>query len=100
MNKGVAKLFKLAPSDLHKLVSHQEKMVTVIKKKVPKVGTSKGASAAAGSAKGSASKSKVTVMKTAITPHLVLLEFFKETPALGMRSACKKKKEEQEPQGE
>ena len=50
-NKGVAKLFKLAPSNLHKLVSHREKMVTVIKKKVPKVGTSKGASAAAGSAK-------------------------------------------------
>ena len=66
-NKGVADLFKLAPSNLHKLVSgkkyhggshsegrkiksieqledHSEPMVTVIKKKMVKASTSKRSS--------------------------------------------------------
>ena len=124
-NKGIAELFKLSPSNLHKLVSgkkyhgrsygegrkarsveeledHGEKMVVVSTKKGSKVSTSKesSASVAVGSTKGSAMKSKVMVTKTVITPHLVPLEFFKETPVLGTRGARKKKKEEKEPKGE
>ena len=120
-NKGVAALFKLSPRILHKLVSgkkyhggshrearkiksieeleeHGEKMVMVIKKKPPKVRTS-GAFAVAGSAKGGTKggKSKVTVTKMGITPRIIPLLFLDETPALGTRGACKKKKEEEDP---
>ena len=108
-NKGVAALFELQPSNLHKLVSgrkyaggskgegkkasslqeledRSEQMVKVIKKKsVP---------AAAGSSKGGGrgkSSGKVTVTKA--PPKLVSLPFIdEETPAAGTRSSRKKRK--------
>ena len=124
-NKGVAALFKLSPSNLHKLVSGKkyyggsyrednkarsleepeeqgQKMVKVIKKKAPKASRS-SASAAAGSSKSGGmagkakSKTKVTVTKMAVTPKLIDLPFLEDTPALGMRGAHKKKKEDDEP---
>ena len=75
-------------------------MVMVSKKKTVKASTSKGSSVSvvAGSSRGSGVKSKVTVMKTAITPRLVNLPFLDKTPALRTRGAWKKKKEE-EPKG-
>ena len=108
-NKGVAALFELQPSNLHKLVSgrkyaggskgegkkasslqeledRSEPMVKVIKKKsVP---------AAAGSSKGGGrSKSSGKVAVTKAPPKLVLLPFFdEETPAAGTRSSRKKRK--------
>ena len=106
-NKGVATLFELQPSNLHKLVSgrkyaggskgegkkasslqeledRSEPMVKVIQKKaVP---------AAAGSSKGGGrgkSPGKVTVTKA--PPKLIPLPFLdKETPAAGTRSSRKK----------
>ena len=119
-NKGVATLFKLSPSNLHKLVSgkkyhggnhgeshkasslkeleeHGEPMVQVIKKKTPKM-TKTSMSAATGSSKSGGragkpkSSSKVTVTKTA--PKLIALPFLDdETPVSGTRGAHKKKKE-------
>ena len=108
-NKGVAALFELQPSNLHKLVSgrkyaggskgegkkasslqeledRSEPMVKVIKKKsVP---------AAARSSKGGGkvkSSGKVTVTKA--PPKLVALPFLdEETPAAGTRSSQKKQK--------
>ena len=108
-NKGVAALFELQPSNLHKLVSgrkyaggskgegkkasslqeledRSEPMVKVIKKKaVP---------AAAGSFKGGGrgkSSGKVTVTKA--PPKLIPLPFLdEETPAAGTRSSRKKQK--------
>ena len=72
-------------------------MVKVIKNKGPKASKS-STSTVAGSAKcgdkGCALKSKVTVTKTAVTPKLISLLFLEETPALGTRDACRKKKEE------
>ena len=121
-NKGMAALFKLSPSNLHKLVSgkkyhggshgeshkasslkelenHGELMVQVIRKKTPKMTKmSMSTSAATGSSKsgGKAGKlkssSKVTVMKTML--KLIALPFLEdETPASGTRGARKKKKE-------
>ena len=108
-NKGMAALFELQPSNLHKLVSgrkyaggskgegkkasslqeledRSEPMVKVIKKKaVP---------AAAGSSKGESrgkSSGKVTVTK--VPPKLIPLPFLdEETPAAGTRSSRKKQK--------
>ena len=118
MKKGMAELFKLAPSNLHKLVSgkkyhrgsmgagqkastlkeleeHGEAMVQCIRKKTIKNSTSKSATkittksgGRAGSAKSS---SKITVMKT--TPIIIPLSFLDdEIPASGMRGAHQKKK--------
>ena len=121
MNKGVAGHFKLAPSNLHKLVNrkkyhsgshgdsrkatslkeleeHGESMVQVMKKKTVKVTTSVTGSVKIGGTKsgGKAGKpkssSKITVTK--MTPKIIPLPFFDdETPASGTRGARKKKKE-------
>ena len=115
-NKGVAGLFKVAPSNLHKLVrgkkyhggshgdsrkvsslkeleEHGEPMVQVIKKKTVKPMTSASGSSKSGGKAGKAKTSgKVTVTKT--MPRIIPLPFFDdETPALGTRGAHKKKKE-------
>ena len=115
-NKGVAALFKVSPSNLHKLVSrkkyhsgshgdsrkvsslkeiedHGEPMVQVIKKKMVKSMTS-GSGTSKSRGKGGKPKSlgKVTVTKT--TPKIILLPFLDdETLTAGTRGACKKKKE-------
>ena len=120
-NKGVTALFKLTPSNLHKLVSgkkyhggsheeshkasllkeleeHGELMVQVIKKKTLKM-TKKSTNAATGSSKigGRAGKpkssTKVTVMKTTLK-IIPLLFLDDETPESSMRGAHKKKQEE------
>ena len=118
--QGVAELFKLLPSNLHKLVSgkkyhrgskgeghkvstlkelekHGEQMVTVIKKKALTT-TKMSISAATGSSKSGGkggrtkSSTKVTVMKT--MPKIIPLPFLDdETPASGTRGTYKKKKE-------
>ena len=110
-NKGVAALFNLQPSNLHKLVSgrkyaggskgegkkasslqeledRSEPMVKVIKKKV--------APAAAGSSKGGGrGKSSDKVKVTKAPPKLIPLPFLdEETPAAGTRSSRKKQKGE------
>ena len=108
-NKGVAALFKVSPSNLHKLVSgkkyhgeshgdgkkasslkeiedHGEPMVQVVKKKMVKTTTSGG--------KGGKPKSLGKVMVTKVTPRIIPLPFLDdETPAAGTRGAHKKKKE-------
>ena len=115
-NKGVAALFKVAPSNLHKLVSgkkyhggshgdsrkvsllkdieeHGETMVQVIRKKTVKLATS-GSGTLKSGGKGGKPKSsgKVTVTKT--IPKIIPLPFLDdETPAAGTREARKKKKE-------
>ena len=114
-NKGVAALFKVSQSNLHKLVSgkkyhggshgdskkvsslkdleeHGEPMVQVIKKKTVKSTTGSGTSKSRG--KGGKPKllGKVTVTK--MTPKIIpLLLRDNETLAAGTRGACKKKKE-------
>ena len=113
-NKGVAEMFKLSPSNLHKLVSgkkyqggstgaarkasslkdleqHREPMVQCIRKKMTKASGGSSTSMKSGSRAGKAkSTSKVTVTKT--TPHIMTLPFLDDkTPAAGTR---KKKKEE------
>ena len=115
-NKGVAGLFKVSPSNLHKLVSgkkyhggshwdshkassfkeleeHGEPMVQVIKKKTVKLTTSASGTSKSGGKVGKAKMSgKVTVMKT--TPKIIPLPFLdNEMPASGTREAHKKKKE-------
>ena len=115
-NKGVAGLFKIAPSNLHKLMSgkkyhggshgdshkasslkeleeHGEPMVQVIKKKMVKPTTSVSGTSKSGGRAGKAKTSgKVTVMK--MTPKIIPLLFLdNKTPALGTRGAHKKKKE-------
>ena len=115
-NKGVAALFKVSPSNLHKLVSgkkyhggshgdsrkvsslkeiedHSEPMVQVIKKKTVKSMTSgSGTSKSGGKGGKPKSSGKVTVTKT--TPKIIPLPFLDdETPAAGTRGAHKKKKE-------
>ena len=113
MNKGVVGRFKLAPSNLHKLVSrkkyhggshgdsrkasslkeleeHGESMVQVIKKKMVKATTSMAGSAKSGGTKsrGKAGKakssSKITVMKT--TPKIIPLPFFNDASDWNKRS--------------
>ena len=108
-NKGVAVLFKVSPSNLHKLVSrkkyhggshrdgkkasslkeiedHGERMVQVVKKKTVKTMTSRG--------KGGKPKSSGKVMVTKATPRIIPLPFLDdETPAAGTQGARKKKKE-------
>ena len=115
-NKGVAALFKLAPSNLHKLVSskkyhggshgegrkvsslkeleeHGEAMVKVIKKKTIKTTMITPSSSKSRGRVGKAkSSSKVTMTKA--TPKIIPLPFLDdETPASGMRGAHRKKKE-------
>ena len=111
-NKGVATMFKLAPSDLHKLVSGKkysggskgegrkasslkeleercEPMVQVIKKKT--VSSAAGSSKSGGRAGKAKSSDKVKVTK--VTPKIIPLPFLdEETPASGMRGVCKKQK--------
>ena len=115
-NKGVAGLFKVSPSNLHKLVSgkkylggsqevikkagslkdiedHGEHMIKVSKKKSTKP-TSSASSTSKSGGKGGKPKTsgKITVTKT--TPKIIPLPFLdNETPAEGMRGAHKKKKE-------
>ena len=97
-NKGAAALFKVSPSNLHKLVSgkkyygeshgdsrkvswlkeiedHGEPMVQVIKKKTVKSATSgSGRSKSGGKGRKPKSSGKVTVPKT--TPKIIPLPFF------------------------
>ena len=115
-NKGVATLFKVAPSNLHKLISGKkyhggshgdsrkasslkkleeqgEAMVQVIKKKMVKSTTSGSGTSKSGGKGGKPKISgKVTVTKG--TPKIIPLPFWDDaTPAAGTRGACKKKKE-------
>ena len=118
-NKGMTEMFKLVSSNLHKLVSgkkyhggsqgagkiastlreleeHGEPMVQCIRKKAVKGGSSASTTTSGTKSSGKAGKakssSKVTVTKTA--PHIIPLPVFDdETPASGMRGACKKKKD-------
>ena len=115
-NKGLAALFKVSQSNLHKLVSgkkyhggshgdmrkasllkeieeHGEPMVQVIKKKTVKSTTSRSGTSKSGGKGGKPKSSgKVTVTKT--TPKIIPLPFWDdETPAVGTRGAHKKKKE-------
>ena len=119
-NKGVAKLFKLSESNLHKLVSgkkyqggsagsarkasslkeleeHGEQMVQYIRKKTTKKSGGPSTSTKSGGKAGKAKSSKmVTVMKA--KPHLIPLPFLDdETPAARTRGAHKKKTEEEDP---
>ena len=119
-NKGVAGLFNVSPSNLHKLVSrkrylggsqgvskkatslkdieeHSEHMVKVCKKKVTKSTTSTGGSSKSGG-KGGKPKSSGKVIVTKLTPRLIPLPFLDddETPAAGTRGACKMKKGDDE----
>ena len=109
-NKGVAEMFKLLPSNLHKLVSekkyqggstgtarkasslkdleeHREPMVQCIRKKTKKVGGGSSTSTKSGGRAGKAkSSSKVSVMKA--TPHIIPLPFLDDkSPAAGTRGA-------------
>ena len=120
-NKGVAVMFKLSPSNLHKLVSrkkyqggstgtarkasllkeleeHGEQMVQCTRKKAIKKSRGTGTGTKSGGRAGKAKSSKtVTVTKT--KPRLVPLPFLDDsTPAEGTRGARKKKPEEGEPQ--
>ena len=115
-NKGVAGLFKVSPSNLHKLISgkkyyggshgdsqkasllkeleeHGKPMVQVIKKKTVKPMTSaSGTSKSRGKAGKAKTSGKGTVTK--MTPKIIPLPFFDdEMPASGTRGAHKKKKE-------
>ena len=114
--KGVAALFKVSPSNLHKLVSgkkyhggshgdsrkvsllkevedHGEPMVQVIKKETVKSTTS-GSGTLKSGVKGGKPKSSGKVMVTKTAPKIIPLPFWDdETPAAGTRGACKKKKE-------
>ena len=111
-NKGVATMFKLSPSNLHKLVSgkkyaggskgegkkasslkeleeRSEPMVQVIKKKT--VSSAAGSSKSGGRAGKAKSSEKVKVTK--VLPKLIPLPFLDdETPASGTRGSCKKQK--------
>ena len=111
-NKGVAAMFKLAPSNLHKLVSRKqyaggskgegrkgsslkkleersEKMVKVIRKKT--VSSAAGSSKSGGTVGKVKSSEKVKVTKA--PPKIILLQFLDdETPAAGTRGARKKQK--------
>ena len=117
-NKGMAGLFKVSPSNLHKLVSgkrylggsqgvskkasslkeleeHGEHMVKVCKKTTKTTASTRGVSKSGGKGGKPKSSGKVTVMKT--TPKLVPLPFLdEETPAAGTRGARKRKKEDDE----
>ena len=112
-NKGVVALFKVSPSNLHKLVSgkkyhggshgdskkasslkeledHGEPMVQVIKKKMVKTMTS-GSGTSKSGGKGRKPKSSGKVMVTKTTLRIIPLPFLEdETPAAGTRGARKK----------
>ena len=111
-NKGVATMFKLSPSNLHKLVSgkkyaggskgegkkasslkeleeRSEPMVQVIKKKTV---SSAAGSSKSGSRSGKA-KSTEKVKVTKVQPKIIPLPFLDdETPASGTRGSRKKQK--------
>ena len=111
-NKGVATMFKLAPSNLHKLVSgkkyaggskgegkkasslkeleeRSEAMVKVIRKKT--VSSVAGSSKSGGKAGKAKSSEKVKVTKA--PPKIIPLPFLdNETPASGTRGSRKKQK--------
>ena len=111
-NKGVATMFKLSPSNLHKLVSRKkyaggskgegkkasslkeleersEAMVQVIRKKT--VSSAAGSSKSRGKAGKAKSSEKVKVTKA--PPKLIPLPFLNdETPASGTRGSRKKQK--------
>ena len=115
-NKGVAALFKVSPSNLHKLISGKkyhggshgdsrkasllkdieelgETMVQVIRKKMAKSTTS-GSGTSKSGGKGGKPKSLGKVMVTKTTPKIIPLPFLDdETPAAGTRGAHRKKKE-------
>ena len=115
-NKGVAALFKVSLSNLHKLVSGKkyhggshgdsrkasslkdieelsETMVQVIRKKTVKSTTS-GSGTLKSGGKGGKPKSSGKVMVTKTTPKIIPLPFLDdEPPAAGTRGARKKKKE-------
>ena len=117
-NKGVAGLFGVSPSNLHKLVSgkrylggsqgvskkagtlkeleeHGESMVKVCKKTTKTTASIKGVLKSGGKGGKPKSTRKVTVTKT--TPKLVPLPFLDdETPAAGTRGARKKRKGDDE----
>ena len=117
--KGVAVLFKVAPSNLHKLISgkkyyggshgdsrkasslkeleeHGEPMVQVIKKKMVKSMTS-GSGTSKSGGKGGKPKSSGKVTVTKMTPKIIPLPFWDDaTPVAGTREAHKKKKESDE----
>ena len=110
--KGVATMFKLSPSNLHKIVSRKkyagggkgegkkayslkeleersEPMVQVIKKKT--VSIVAGSSKSGGRAGKVKSSDKVKITK--VQPKLISLAFLDdETPASGTRGSCKKQK--------
>ena len=115
-NKGMAGLFKVSPSNLHKLVSgkkylggsqgvskkvgslkdiedHGEHMVKVSKKKPTKL-TSSASSTSKSRGKGGKPKTSGKIIVTKTTPKIIPLPFLDdETPAAGTRGASKKKKE-------
>ena len=108
-NKGVAALFELQPSNLHKLVSGRKyaggskgegKKASSLKEleersePMVKVTRKKGPPAAAGSSKsGGKGKSSSKVAVTKAPPKVIPLPFLdEETPAAGTRSARKKQK--------
>ena len=117
-NKGVAELFGVSPSNLHKLVSgkryrggsqgvgkkastlkeleeHGESMVMVCKKTKKTTTSTKGTSKSGG--KGGKPKSTRKVTVTKMTPQLVPLPFLDdEVPAAGTRGARKRKKGDDE----
>ena len=118
-NKGVAGLFQVSPSNLHKLVSgkrylggsqgvskkasslkdveeHGEHMVKVCKKKAMKSTASVSSTSKSGGKGGKPKLSgKVTVTKT--TPRLIPLPFLdEETLAAETRGAHRRKKEDDE----
>ena len=118
-NKGVAEMFKLSPSNLHKLLSgkkyqggstgaarkasslnteHGEPMVQCIRKKTTKRGgeSSTKSGGRAGKAKSS---SKVTVTKTKL--HLIPLPFLDDkTRAAGTRGLVKRRRRRIVPRNE
>ena len=113
-NKGVATMFKLSPSNLHKLVSgkkyaggskgegkkasslkeleeRSEPMVQVIKNKT--VSSAAGSSKSGGRAGKVKSSEKVKITK--VPPKLIPLPLLdNKTPASGTRGSCKKQKGE------
>ena len=121
-NKFVADRFNLSSSNLHRIITgrryagghegakaalddHGEKYVKVAKTQSEASGSSKAlgkgkgkgkgkTSAAASAAKGSDKPTAPKVRVAKVTPKLVPLPFFEETPAEGTRGAKKRKKED------
>ena len=119
-NKGMAEMFKLLSSNLHKLVSkkkyqggstgsarkasslkelekHGESMVQCIRRKAIIKGGGSSMGMKSGGKAGKAKSSK-TMKVTKTTPQLIPLPFLDDkTPAAGTRGAHKKKMKEEEP---